>query len=80
MHWGRGQIVEEAAYHGRYHEPALQLLEFEDGSLCLRFCYYHHGRFQRGPLMLDAKELGSVRQALRKAPRLRKLLKTMISA
>ena len=25
LHWGKGQIVEEAAYHGEYHQPSLQL-------------------------------------------------------
>ena len=48
LHWGRGRVAEEAAYVGEHHEPSIQLLEFEDGSLSVRFCYYDHaGRFQR---------------------------------
>jgi hypothetical protein len=46
LHWGAGQITEEATCIGEHHEPAVQLLEFEDGSLSIRFRYYdHEGRF-----------------------------------
>ena len=31
-HWGGGQIVEEAAYTGQHHEPAIQLLEYDEGE------------------------------------------------
>lgn len=78
MHWGKGQIVEEATTVGRWHEPAIQLLEYEDGSLSVRFCYYDHaGRFQRNPLMVGADEISDLRRALAKAPRLRKLLRRL---
>lgn len=78
LHWGKGSIVEEAAFSGRYHEPAVQLLEFEDGSLSLRFCYFDHaGRFQRSPLMLGEREIGRLRRALAGTPRLRRLLRRL---
>ena len=74
MPWGRGQIVEEARYRRRYHEPCIQLMKYEGGGWSIRFCYYQHGRFQRSPLMLDVRELTQLRKALRRAPRLNKLL------
>jgi hypothetical protein len=82
FHWGRGQIVEEAAYTGKYVEPAIQLLEYEDGgSYGIRFCYYNHsGRFQRSPMMIDSEEsLEGLRQALKETPKLRALLKKLVS-
>ena len=41
LHWGSGQIVEEATHAGEHHEASLQLLEFEDGEIEIRFCYYN---------------------------------------
>ncbi len=80
LHWGSGHIVEEATYDGQHHEPSLQLLEFEDGSLALRFCYYDHaGRFQRSPLIVSNEEVAGLRAALARAPRLRSLLREMVS-
>ncbi len=80
LHWGSGRIVEEATYTGQHHEPSLQLLEFEDGSLSLRFCYYDHaGRFQRSPLIVGNDEVAGLRDALAGAPRLRALLREMVS-
>jgi len=32
MHWGSGQIVEEASCVGEHHEPAIQLMEYSDGD------------------------------------------------
>jgi hypothetical protein len=79
MHWGKGQIVEEALYRGQHHEPCIQLLEYEDGSLSIRFCYYtHSGRFQRSPMMIGDDERAGLRDALRSSPRLRSLLGTMV--
>lgn len=78
LHWGKGQIVEEATATTPYHEPAIQLLEFEDGSQSIRFCYYDlHGRFQRSPLMVGKTAIRSLRASLRRLPRLRKLLKRL---
>ncbi|HXG42808.1 MAG TPA: hypothetical protein VNL95_08805 [Dehalococcoidia bacterium] len=78
LHWGSGHIVEEATYVGRYHQPSVQLLEFQDGSLALRFCYYDHaGRFQRSPLILGRDEIEGLREALARTPRLRALLEEL---
>ena len=80
LHWGKGSIVEEAWYESEYHEPCIQLLEFEDGSLSVRFCYYSHsGRFQRSPLMVGQDTIAGLRAALRKTPRLRSLLKDLVA-
>ena len=43
LHWGSGRIVEEATYAGQHHERSPQLMEFDDGSLSVRFCYYGPG-------------------------------------
>src|SRR5439155_1627025 len=47
LHWGKGVIAEEASVVTPFHEPAIQLLAFEDGSRSLRFCAYHKGSFAR---------------------------------
>ena len=79
LHWGKGLIVEEVTYSGEHHQPAIQLLEFEDGVLSIRFCYYDHaGRFQRSPLMVGQDEVAGLRNALAKTPRLHALLKDMV--
>ena len=79
LHWGKGLIVEEATYVGEHHRPALQLLEFEDGSLSVRFCYYsHERRFQRSPLIVGREEVDGLREALAETPRLRALLAEMV--
>jgi hypothetical protein len=80
LHWGDGRIVEEASVDGPYHAPTLQLLEFEDGSTSIRFCYYdREGRFQRSPLIVDQVTLDGLRAALAQTPRLRALLETLVS-
>lgn len=74
--WGKGQVIEEATFVGPYHEPAVQLLEYEDGSRSIRFCYYDHaGRFQRNPLMIRSDDIAMLRSALRRTPKLRVLLR-----
>lgn len=78
MHWGKGVIAEEAAFASEYHEPAIQLLEYEDGSLTVRFCSYNHeGRFQRSALMLADGDIDAMRAELRKNPRLHTLIKRL---
>jgi hypothetical protein len=83
FHWGGGQIVEEASYLGRHTEPAIQLLEYDggEGSYGIRFCYYSHaGRFQRSPMMIDSEEtLEGLRSALRETPKLRELLRKLVT-
>ena len=79
LHWGKGQIVEEATFEGQFHQPSIQLLEFEDGSLSVRFCYYNpEGRFQRSPLMIDAEDIPAFGEALSENTRLRSLLQELV--
>ena len=82
-HWGSGQIVEEAAYSGPHHEPAIQLLQYDEGeaagTVAVRFCYYSpDGRFQRSPLLIDDGAIDGLRDALARTPRLRALLKRLV--
>ncbi len=83
MHWGNGQIVEEAGFTSEHHEPAIQLLEYTDpdnaGGYSIRFCFYNlRGAFQRSPLMLGEGEMEGMREALQSTPRLRALLKRLV--
>ena len=83
MHWGRGEIVEEASYSGQYHEPCIQLMVYTEGEgaggFSVRFCTYNHeGRFQRSPLMVGEDDIEGLRAALRSTPRLRQILKRLV--
>jgi hypothetical protein len=50
-------------------------MEFDDGSLSIRFCHYSHdGRFQRSPLIVGESEIDGLREALDNTPRLKELL------
>ena len=82
-HWGSGQIVEEAAFSAEHHEPAIQLLEYEggehDGLWQIRSCFYNpRGMFQRSPMVVGADEIKGLRAALKKTPKLRRLLKKLV--
>jgi hypothetical protein len=84
MHWGSGEIVEEASFEGEYHEPTIQLMQYTQGetagSFSLRFCSYNHrGQFQRSPLMVGEAEIEGLRQALQSTPRLREILRRLVS-
>jgi len=79
LHWGSGVIEEEVQIATPYHLPTIQLLHFLEGEAKgtyeIRFCHYdHRGRFQRSPLIVDAKDLPELRKALLQAPKLRRLL------
>jgi len=83
MHWGRGEIVEEASYDGEYHEPCIQLLEYQEGeaagSYSIRFATYtHRGAFSRSPLMVGEQDLDGLREALKRAPKLHAILKRLV--
>ena len=83
MHWGCGEIVEEATYTGEYHAPTVQLMAYTEGeaagSLSIRFCTYNHrGAFQRSPLIVGEADVEGLRQALRSTPRLRALLRRLV--
>jgi len=84
MHWGRGEIIEEATFSGEYHEPTIQLLAYTEGeaagSYSVRFCSYsHRGQFQRSPLMLGEAELAGLRKALQETPRLHEILHQLVN-
>ena len=79
LHWGSGIIAEEAQITAAHHRPTIQLLEFTDGPAAgtceIRFCHYdHHGRFQRSPLIIDARDIAALKRALKATPRLKRLL------
>lgn len=79
MHWGDGEIIEEARFAGEHTEPAIQLMQFESGpaagSVSLRFCHFNHaGRFQRSPLIVGEPEIDQLREAVAANPRIRALL------
>ena len=83
MHWGSGEIVEEASFDGEHHAPTIQLMEYTDGegagSISIRFCTYNHrGMFQRSPLMVSEQDLDGLRKALHSTPRLRAVLKRLV--
>ena len=79
LHWGAGEIREEVRVEGEHHRPALQLLAFDDGAEALRFCYYdHRGRFQRSPLIVGPAEIALLRAGVRRSPRLRALLRSLV--
>ena len=84
MHWGSGEIVEEATCVGEYHEPAIQLMRYTDGEAAggfsIRFCSYNHrGSFQRSPLMVGQAEIDGLRKALLDTPELREILKQLVA-
>jgi hypothetical protein len=84
LHWGSGIIEEEVQIQTRYHLPTIQLLEFTDGAAAgtrsVRFCHYDdRGRFQRSPLIVDEKDLAGLAKGLANAPRLRGILRAMVS-
>ncbi len=79
MHWGGGQIVEEARFEGEHTNPAIQLMRFESGEAAgtqtLRFCHFsHRGQFQRSPMMLAESEIEGLREAVEANPEIRRLL------
>ena len=79
MHWGAGQIVEEATFEGEHHVPAIQLMEYSDGeaagTVSIRFAHFNpRGQFQRSPLMIGEAEIDALRDAVARTPRLQALL------
>ena len=74
MPWGGGMVVEEVSIVSKYHEPTIQLLQFDSGDKVIRFCSYNEGRFSRSPLMIDEKDIGKLGTALRKKKEIRKIL------
>jgi hypothetical protein len=84
LHWGSGVVEEEAQIETAYHRPTIQLLKFTagkaKGSYEIRFCTYgHSGRFQRMPLIVDERDLAPLRKALKRTPKLGKLLAQLLA-
>ncbi|MFQ5872707.1 MAG: hypothetical protein ACE5JL_02750 [Dehalococcoidia bacterium] len=73
--WGRGVVVEEVSILRPHWEPTIQLLEYEDGSVALRFCYYHGSRFGRGPMILSKEDIADMKTAAQNSPRIKALLR-----
>ena len=83
-HWGSGFVAEEAQIETSHHMPTIQLLEFTEGPATgeksIRFCQYNlKGRFMRSPLLLPVGGLGEMRQALDQNPKLKELLRLLVS-
>ena len=82
LHWGSGIVEEEVRIETPHHRPTIQLLKFLDGAAAgtyeIRFCYYdRHGRFQRSPMILDAKDVRRMHDALKTAPKLKRLISAL---
>ena len=78
LHWGSGIVEEEAQIQCEYHNPTIQLLRFTEGEAKGSSHYDHEGRFQRSPLILDAKDVPRFKRALDKTPKLKKLLAQIV--
>ena len=78
LHWGGGWITEEARSRTQYHEPSIQLLSFDSGERSIRFCYYHDGFYQGGPLILGESHLAGLRREIRKNKSIHAFLKKLI--
>ena len=72
--FGKGKIIDEVSIESTYHEPTLQLLEFEDGTKSIRFCYYSGTRFGRSPLLIDVADWKKLKQKAQKSKVFRKFL------
>ena len=76
--WGKGQVVEEVSVVHDHWRPTIQLLEYEDGSLSVRFCVYSpEGRFRRQTPIWMAEDFDAFRMELEDAPRLQALVRRM---
>ncbi len=78
LHWGGGWITEEARSETRYHEPSIQLLAYDSGDRAIRFCYYHDGMYQGGPLILSEINLKDLRKEIRKNKTIHSFLKRLL--
>jgi len=74
MPFGNGMVVKEVSITSQYHEPTVQLLQFDNGDRVIRFCSYNKGRFSRAPLMIDEKDLRKLGSAIKKEKEISKLI------
>ena len=77
-HWGGGWITEEARSETPYHEPSIQLLAYDSGDRAIRFCYYHDGMYQGGPLILSEDNLKDLRKEIRNNKTIHSFLKRLV--
>ena len=78
--WGRGQVVEEVSVAHEHWHPTIQLLEYEDGSLGVRFCFYSPtGRFRRSPPIWMEQDFDAFANELVDSPRLQALINRLSS-
>ncbi len=74
MPFGNGMVVKEVSITSQYHEPTVQLLQFDNGNRVIRFCSYNKGRFSRAPLMIDEKDLRKFGSAIKKEKEIYKFI------
>ena len=78
--WGKGQITEEVSVIHDHWSPTIQLLEYEDGQVGLRFCNYSsQGRFQRQASIWTEEDLTAFGLELDQTPKLKELLGRMFT-
>ena len=71
-------VVEEVSVAHEHWQPTMQLLEYEDGSLGVRFCFYSPtGRFRRSPAIWMEEDFDTFAEVLEEAPRLQALVQRM---
>ncbi|MGE0597824.1 MAG: hypothetical protein AB7J35_11770 [Dehalococcoidia bacterium] len=83
LHFGSGNVAEEATFEGEHHQPTIQLLDFDEGdaagSVMLRFCSYSaRGQFMRDPLILADSDVAAMREAVRNSPRIAAFLRGLL--
>ncbi len=78
FHWGKGWVTEEASARTPYHEPTIQLLEYESGERAIRFCGYEGARMGRYPLILGEEYLAALGAQVKKNARLHRMLKKLV--
>ncbi len=76
--WGKGQVVEEVSVEHEHWHPTIQLLEYGDGSVGVRFFFYSPtGQFRRSPPIWMEEDFDAFAGLLENAPRLRSLVQRM---
>lgn len=79
FHWGKGIVKEEASVRAQYHEPIIQLLQYDSGELAIRFCSYEGKRFNRFPLIVGEEHLKALGKSIRRNKELHELLRLLVS-
>jgi hypothetical protein len=82
--WGRAQVIDEVIFEraggdGQPVSVGVAHLREPDGSEIVRFFYRSSGRVVRGPLTLRAADRAGLKAALAGSPKLRKLVRELIS-